>query len=97
MPAGVQGSWPGRAEHEAAEVDRVQPVDVLGGVDGQQGLLLVEARRAAGSCTRNALTFGSALKRAMTSSTSAWVAVAGRCSPAEYMPSAAQSSCFMAT
>ena len=36
---------PRRAEHEAAEVDRVQPVDVLGRVDGEQRLLLVQAGR----------------------------------------------------
>ena len=42
MPAGVQGSTPGRADHEPAEVHRVQPVDVLVRVDGEQRLLLVE-------------------------------------------------------
>ena len=37
------GQRAGRAHDQAAEVHRVQPVDVLGRVDGQQGLLLVEA------------------------------------------------------
>ena len=44
MPAGVHGQRAGRAQHQAAEVHRVQAVDVLGRVDRQQGLLLVEAR-----------------------------------------------------
>ena len=35
----------GGPQHQAAEVHGVQTVDVLGGVDGQQGLLLVEAGR----------------------------------------------------
>ena len=75
----------------------MQTVDVLGRVDGQQGPLLVEPG-GSGSCTRYALTLGSALKRATTaSSTSAWVAAAGRCSPTECMPMLAQSSCFIAT
>ena len=43
MPAGVHGSGPGRAEHQATEVDGMEPVDVLVGVDGEEGTLLVEA------------------------------------------------------
>ena len=49
MPAGVHGSGPGAPITSRPEVDRVQAVDVLGRVDGQQGALLVEARRAAGA------------------------------------------------
>ena len=45
MPAGVHGSGPGAPMHEAAQVDRVQAVDVLVRVDREQGPLLVEAVR----------------------------------------------------
>jgi hypothetical protein len=50
MPAGVQGRGPG-PHHQAAEVDGVQAVDVLGRVDGQQDR---SSSRPAGrgSCTR---------------------------------------------
>ena len=59
-----------RAEHEAAEVHRVQPVDVLGRVDGQQGR---SSSRPVGQRQlhqERARPSGSALKRAMTSITS---------------------------
>ena len=98
MPAGVHGSGPGRAHHEAAEVDRVQAVDVLVGVDGEQRRLLVEAARAAGPGPDRRATAGSALNRRddrleLVLARSS----AGRCSWTEAMPTSAQSSCFMAT
>ena len=43
MPAGVHGSGPVGPHDQAAEVDRVQAVDVLVRIDGQQDPLLVEA------------------------------------------------------
>ena len=45
MPAGVHGQRSGGAHHQPAQVDRLEPVDVLVGVDGQQRPLLVEPRR----------------------------------------------------
>ena len=52
MPGRRARQRAGGPHHQPAEVDRVQAVDVLVGVDGQQGALLVEAGRAAGSWTR---------------------------------------------
>ena len=52
MPAGVHGSGPGRPHDQAAEVHRVQPVDVLGGVDGQQGRAPRRGPAGSGSWTR---------------------------------------------
>ena len=45
MPAGVHGSGPGVPMTRRPRFSRVQPVDVLGRVDGQEGRLLVEAGR----------------------------------------------------
>ena len=45
MPAGVHGTGPGHTEHEPAEVHRVQPVDVLVGIDLEQRGFVVDLRR----------------------------------------------------
>ncbi len=83
-------------EHQAAEVHGMQTVDVLVGVDGQQGAFLVEARGQ-----RELDQEGADLRVRVEArdglQSSCWVAVAGRCSPTEWMPSSAQSSCFSAT
>ena len=92
----VQLPLPGGLDEEQA----LLAVDPDKDVDGLHPLnlgRLVLGTPGSGSCTRKALTFGSALKRAMASSTSCCAAVAGRCSPTEWRPSAAQSSCLRAT
>ena len=43
MPAGVHGQRPVGPHDQAAQVDRVEPVDVLVGIHGQQHPFLVEA------------------------------------------------------
>ena len=96
MPGRRARQRAGRAHHEPAEVHRVQAVDVLVGVDGEQSGFLVEA---AGKRELDQIGVhrGSALKRAITASSSSWLTSAGRCSWNEAMPTSAQSACFRAT
>ena len=96
MPAGVQGSGPGVPSTRRPRFTGCRPSTSLAGSTARRACSS-SSPAGSGSCTRKALTAGSALKRAMTSSTSAWVALAGRCSPTECMPMPAQSSCFNAT
>ena len=96
MPAGVHGNGPGVPSTRRPRLTGCSPSTSLAGSTASRARSSSRPG-GSGSCTRKALTVGSALKRAMTSITSSCVAVAGRCSPTEYMPMVAQSSCFSAT
>ena len=63
------------AEHQPAEVDRVQPVDVLVGSTRDSS---ANSSSPVGCWTRKPVHAGSALSSSMTASTSAWVAVGGQ-------------------
>ena len=70
------GQRTGLAEHEPAQVDRVQAVGVLVRVASATAARLVEPRH--GSCTMKPVHAGSAFSSSTTASTSSCVAVAGR-------------------
>ena len=94
MPRGVHGSGRRLAEHEPAEVGRVQAVGVLGRVDRGRGPRSRPGPSAAAAARCSRVQAGSALSSSTAASTSAWVASAGRSTRIDSMPTSAQSRCL---
>ena len=92
---GVHGSGAVLAEHQPAEADRVQAVDVLVGVDARRAARTRRAR--SGQLDEEAGAGGVGVEPSITASTSAWVAVAGRSTRIDSMPTSAQSLCLAPT
>ena len=85
------------AQHQPAEVGRVQPVGVLVGVDLAEHERSRRAPSAAAAARCTPVHAGSSLRRRTAARISSCVAVAGRSSRIEAMPTSAQSLCLPLT
>ena len=96
MPDGVQARGPGAPITRRPRFTGCRPSTSLSGSTASNAAASSRPL-GSGTWTRKASMAGSALKRLMTASTSAWVADPGRCSPKEAIPISAESLCLRRT
>src|SRR3954447_2799614 len=94
IPVGVQGSGAGLPSTSQPRLVGCSPSTSF---SGSTAARIANSSNPVGCWTRNAVQAGSAFSSAITASTSAWVAVAGRSRRMLFTPMAAESLCFALT